>query len=35
MELRYEQTNIKHSRAAQDSFWEFMKAEDIVVELVS
>lgn len=35
MECRYVQTNLNHCREAQDLFWEFVRAEDIGVALVS
>jgi hypothetical protein len=35
MEQRYVQTNLNHCREAQDLFWEFVRAENIGVALVS
>ena len=35
MEQRYVQTNLNHCREAQDLFWEFTRAENIGVALVS
>lgn len=35
MELRYVQTILNHCWAAQDLLWEFIRAEDITVTLVS
>jgi len=35
MEQRYVQTNLNHCREAQDLFWEFVRAENVGVALVS